>query len=150
MKCHEPGPPLLFTMIMKAMVMPRTTSSETSRFIIVGGALAGLIMVSATAVLVIGESRSPETLIAITLRVEASVRKGRASGDAGFKECESDRSSMTETVTRGRCRCIFQATIFRYVDCAKSLPENGAEFCNTSRVPRTRLAIPRRETYYPQ
>jgi hypothetical protein len=30
-KPHEPGPPLLFTMIMNAMVMPRSTSSESSR-----------------------------------------------------------------------------------------------------------------------
>ena len=28
---HEPAPPLLFTMIMKAIVMPRSTSSEISR-----------------------------------------------------------------------------------------------------------------------
>src|SRR5271170_2472158 len=31
MKCHEPEPPLLFTMIMKQMVMPRSTSSESRR-----------------------------------------------------------------------------------------------------------------------
>ena len=31
MKPHEPGPPLLFTMIMKAMVMPRATSRESKR-----------------------------------------------------------------------------------------------------------------------
>ncbi len=36
MKPHEPGPPLLFTMIMKAMVMPRRTSSESSRWTGVG------------------------------------------------------------------------------------------------------------------
>src|SRR5580692_12913628 len=31
MKRHEPGPPLLFTMIMKAIVTPRATSSESRR-----------------------------------------------------------------------------------------------------------------------
>src|SRR3954452_24809312 len=30
MKCHEPRPPLLFTMIMNAMVIPRATSRDSS------------------------------------------------------------------------------------------------------------------------
>src|SRR3569832_2631218 len=54
MKCHEPAPPLLFTMIMNAMVMPRTTSSEMNRCMPVLGAVAGLVMVGALAGLVIG------------------------------------------------------------------------------------------------
>ena len=50
MKRQEPGPPLLFTMIMNAMVMPRTTSRLRRRFGVVGplislmtaaGAMAG-------------------------------------------------------------------------------------------------------------
>src|SRR5215472_11330764 len=36
MNPHEPGPPLLLTMIMNAIVMPRTTSSERSRLTGVG------------------------------------------------------------------------------------------------------------------
>src|SRR5665213_3334909 len=43
MKCHEPGPPLLFTMIMKAIVMPRTTSSDRNRWMGTG-AREGLVM----------------------------------------------------------------------------------------------------------
>src|SRR6202035_4409912 len=39
-KCHEPGPPLLLTMIMKAMVMPRTTSSDRMRLKEVDAGLA--------------------------------------------------------------------------------------------------------------
>src|SRR3954453_7434717 len=61
MKCHEPGPPLLFTMIMNAMVMPRTTSSDSSRFTGEAGAVAGLVMVVAVAGLVISGGRLPYT-----------------------------------------------------------------------------------------
>jgi hypothetical protein len=44
MNPHDPGPPLLFTMIMKQMVMPRTTSNDTSRFI-GDAAMAGFVVV---------------------------------------------------------------------------------------------------------
>src|SRR6185437_5110190 len=53
MKCHEPGPPLLFTMIMIAIVMPRTTSSDSSRFVGPETAVDGLVTVVA------GEAASP-------------------------------------------------------------------------------------------
>ena len=43
MKRQEPAPPLLFTMIMNAMVMPRTTSRESSRLTGLG-ASAGLVI----------------------------------------------------------------------------------------------------------
>src|SRR5579863_5934226 len=33
MKCHDPGPPLLFTMIMNAMVTPRITSRDSRRLL---------------------------------------------------------------------------------------------------------------------
>src|SRR5215472_10807177 len=61
MKRHEPGPPLLFTMIMNAIVMPRTTSSDRRRRTGDMGAVAGWIMVGAAADFVISEWRSPLT-----------------------------------------------------------------------------------------
>src|SRR5581483_8234433 len=54
MKRHEPGPPLLFTMIMKAMVMPRTTSRESRRLTGDKVAVAGFVIVGAVTVLAIG------------------------------------------------------------------------------------------------
>src|SRR5215472_13930298 len=76
MKRHAPGPPLLFTMIMKAMVMPRTTSSESRRCTPVLGAKAGLVMVGAVAVFVISAGRLPRDRVAHKLRAQAIVRQG--------------------------------------------------------------------------
>jgi hypothetical protein len=45
MKFHEPEPPLLFTIIMKAMVTPRSTSSDSRRWT-GAGANEGLFMAS--------------------------------------------------------------------------------------------------------
>src|ERR1019366_5134264 len=45
MKPHEPEPPLLFTIIMKAMVTPRSTSSDSRRWT-GAGASEGLFMMS--------------------------------------------------------------------------------------------------------
>src|SRR3954451_4840206 len=84
MKRHEPGPPLLFTMIMKAMVMPRTTSSESSRCTPDRGAIAGLLMVGAVAVLVISAGVSLETRIALNVRARGRFRQGAALGARGY------------------------------------------------------------------
>src|SRR5205814_9996346 len=75
MKCHEPGPPLLFTMIMNAMVMPRTTSSESRRCSGAFGAVAGLVIVGAVADLIIGERRLPCDWVAHKLRGQGIVRQ---------------------------------------------------------------------------
>lgn len=76
MKRHEPGPPLLFTMIMKVMVIPRTTSSESKRCIgdvgLIGLAVAaGFGTVTGFAMW----NRISEEPFALTLRAEGAVRQ---------------------------------------------------------------------------
>src|ERR1700741_2828412 len=87
MKCQEPGPPLLFTMIMKQMVMPRTTSSESRRLNVVG-AVAGLVMVGEVTGVVI-EGRLRETGLPSTVRAEGAVRPA---------EPDSRRSKATDEI----------------------------------------------------
>src|ERR1017187_2262780 len=76
-KPHEPGPPLLFTMIMKAMVMPRSTSSESSRCTGVG-AMSGLVMA-------VRSSINADCRVAHTLRARSLLRQGRPQSLCPFR-----------------------------------------------------------------
>src|ERR1700758_1708892 len=78
MKCQEPGPPLLFTMIMKQRVMPRTTSSESSRRNVAGAAV-DCVKGSEVAGVVIAIAVSVRLGLPITLRAEALVRQAQVS-----------------------------------------------------------------------
>jgi hypothetical protein len=75
MKLHAPPPPLLLTMIMKAIVIPRATSSDRSR-----GADPGKRAVVADSVC--GKVRSSHTVCGFTSFAK-SVRSSEARGRGG-------------------------------------------------------------------
>src|SRR5271166_4097700 len=103
MKRHEPGPPLLFTMIMKAIVIPRTTSSDSRRCTGLG-ASAGLVMA-------IEFSVQPRVLVAPTLRALGVVRQGPR--DRQPKAGKSAEANLTELFAAGAKKPgLFQARAF--------------------------------------
>src|SRR5665213_266736 len=69
-------PPLLFTMIMNAMVTPRRMSSDSIR-LTGAGAGAGLVMTT-------GISCEPDALIAPTLRCQGHARQVPGAGEQGI------------------------------------------------------------------
>src|ERR1700679_2696664 len=79
-KRHEPGPPLLFTMIMKAMVMPRTTSREIRRLT---GLRAGAGMVVAIGI---------DAVAGFDIEVRASTQQAllhpTLRGSGGFRQVQ--------------------------------------------------------------
>src|ERR1035437_470510 len=78
-------PPLLFTMIMNAIVTPRRMSSDSSRFMR-AGAGAGLVMTT-------GISCEPDALIAPTLRCQGHTRQvpGGRERRIGFRATAGKR-----------------------------------------------------------
>src|ERR1700692_2556892 len=133
MKCHEPGPPLLFTMIMKQMVMPRTTSSESSLRKVAGAA---------------GDwaegSEVAEVVIAIAVSVRLGLPLSYALG-ASFAKCGKYSSAKSSYHRQS-----LQSTKLLLYSLRNQFGKRRAQFFNTSSSLRTRLAILRADTYYPQ